>query len=127
MRFALFGKLAGVIALTTWTALAGAQSSARLAEVVHSGDVAGAMELLKKGAKGHSVEADGTTALHWAARADDTRLVRALLDAGAQVRATNRYGITPLALAAINGSPTMVELLLKAGADPNAASGEGET
>ena len=113
-----------MIALATSTA---AQSNARLAEVVRSGDVAAAMELLKKGATGHSAEPDGTTALHWAVQQDDARLVRALLTAGAQVRAANRYGVTPLALAAINGSPSMVELLLKAGADPNAASGEGET
>jgi ankyrin repeat protein len=116
--------LIGVLALVTWTA---AQSSARLAELIHSGDVAGAMELLKKGAHGHAVEPDGTTALHWAAQLDDLRLARALLAAGAHVRAANRYGVTPLALAAINGSAPMVELLLKAGADPNAASGEGET
>jgi ankyrin repeat protein len=104
-----------------------AQTPAHLAEVVHSGDSAAAIEMLKKGAKGNSSEADGTTALHWAVQHDDARLVRALLTAGAPVRAANRYGVTPLALAAINGSPPMVDLLLKAGADPNAASGEGET
>jgi ankyrin repeat protein len=85
------------------------------------------MELLKQGARGHSEEADGTTALHWAVRLDDAKLVRALLAAGAHVRAANRYGVTPLALAAVNGSAPMVEVLLQAGADPNAASGEGET
>jgi hypothetical protein len=53
--------------------------------------------MLKKGAKGNSAEADGTTALHWAVQHDDERLVRALLTAGAQVRAANRYGVTPLA------------------------------
>jgi len=112
------------VALATLTA---AQSTTRLAEVVHSGDVAAALDLLKKGTSGHSAEPDGTTALHWAVQLDDVRLVRALLAAGAQVRAANRYGVTPLALAAVNGSATMAELLLKAGADPNATSGEGET
>ena len=110
-----------------FTMLAVAQNTARLAEVVHSGDSAAAMDLLKKGAKGNSSEADGTTALHWAVQHDDARLVRALLTAGAPVRAANRYGVTPLALAAVNGSASMVDLLLKAGADPNATSGEGET
>jgi ankyrin repeat protein len=113
----------GVIALTTWTA---AQSNSRLAEVVRAGDTAAALELIKK-VSGHSVEPDGTTALHWAVQRDDIPLVRALLTAGAKVGAANRYGVTPLALAAINGSPTMVQQLLNAGADPNAASGEGET
>ena len=117
-----------LIALTTWTsAQSAAQSNARLAEIVRSGDSATALELLKKGTKGHAAEPDGTTALHWAVQHDDIRLVRTLLSAGAQVRAANRYGVTPLALAAINGSAPMVEVLLKAGADPNAASGEGET
>ena len=110
-----------------FTVLLSAQNNARLAEVVHSGDSAAAVEMLKKGAKGNSAEADGTTALHWAVQQDDVRLVRALLAAGAQVRASNRYGVTPLALAAINGSAPMVDLLLKAGADANATSGEGET
>jgi ankyrin repeat protein len=113
--------------LLVFGVLAFAENNARLAELVHSGDSSAAMELLKKGAKGDSAEADGTTALHWAVQHDDTRLVRALLTAGAQVRASNRYGVTPLALAAVNGSAPMVDLLLKAGADPNATSGEGET
>ena len=120
----VLGLLVAMTALTQWTS---AQVNTRLVEVVRSGDAAGAMDLLKKGAKGHAEEADGTTALHWAVRHDDVRLVRALLTAGAQVRTPNRYGVTPLALAAINGSTPMLELLLKAGADPNAASGEGET
>ena len=120
-----FGR--GIASLIFFTAIAIAQTPARLAELVHSGDTTAAMDLLKKGAKGDSTEADGTTALHWAVQHDDARLVRALLSAGAQVKAANRYGVTPLALAAVNGSAPMVDLLLKAGADPNATSGEGET
>ena len=84
--------------------MAVAQSPARLAEVVHSGDSPAAMDLLKKGAKGDSAEADGTTALHWAVQHDDARLVRALFTAGAQVRAANRYGVTPLSEGATMGS-----------------------
>jgi len=115
------------ILLAVSTVLGGGQSKSRLAEVVHSGDSAAAMDLLKKGAKADSAEPDGTTALHWAVQQDDARLVRALLAAGAPVRAANRYGITPLALAATNGSAPMIDILLKSGADPNATSGEGET
>ena len=124
MKFRVAIVLICAMAMTTWIA---AQGNARLVELVRSGDVAGAMELLKKGAKGHAAEPDGTTALHWAVQIDDIGLARALLGAGAQVRSANRYGVTPLALAAINGSSPMVDLLLKAGADPNAVSGEGET
>jgi len=71
-------------------------------------------------------EVDGTTALHWAARADDAAEVRRLLKAGAQVDAVNRYGVTPMALAAANGSTAILNLLLEAGADPNAASAQAE-
>jgi len=117
----------GAITLTTWTAIIGAQGNGRLAEVVRSGDSTAALELLKKGTSGHSLDPDGTTALHWAVQQDDARLVRALLTGGAKVGVANRYGVTPLALAAINGSPSVTDMLLKAGADPNAASGEGET
>lgn len=127
MRIRRVFAVVGAMALTTWTAIIAAQSNTRLAEVVHSGDAAAAIELLKKGTPGNSAEPDGTTALHWAVQQDDAKLVRALLTAGAKVNAANRYGVTPLALAAINGSASMTELLLKAGADPNAASGEGET
>ena len=74
-----------------------------------------------------AAEADGTTALHWAAHLDDTDAARLLLDAGATVNAANAFGVTPLRLAATNGRVPMLELLLAAGADPNAAIGEGET
>ncbi len=48
--------------------------------------------------------ADGTTALHWAARNNDAVLVDRLLRAGADAKAANRYGVTPIALACENGS-----------------------
>jgi len=62
-------------------------------------------------------EADGTTALHWAARADDAMTARLLVAAGANANAVNRYGVTPLSLAANNASAELVDVLLKAGAD----------
>ncbi len=72
-------------------------------------------------------EADGTTPLHWAVRADDVAKVEKLLAAGANPRAANRYGVTPLYLACQNANAAMIERLLKAGADPNSVSTEGET
>jgi ankyrin repeat protein len=117
-----------LLPLTLLPALATpAQTNARLAEVVRSGDVVTAIDMLKKGARGHSEEADGTTALHWAAQLDNTELVRSLLAAGARPRAATRYGITPLHIAATNGSVPVLELLLDAGANPNAASEKGVT
>jgi ankyrin repeat protein len=75
----------------------------------------------------HAREADGTTALHWAARSDDLAAVEMLLRAGADANVANRYGVTPLSLAAANGHAAIIEALVRAGADPNAASREGQT
>lgn len=70
---------------------------------------------------------DGTTALHWAADADDPEVVELLIRAGADVKAANRYGVTPLWLACINGNAALIEMLVKAGADANTVLPEGET
>jgi uncharacterized protein len=72
-------------------------------------------------------QADGTTPLHLAVRADDLAKVNQLLAAGADAKVANRYGVTPLYLACENANPAIIERLLKAGADPNATSTEGET
>jgi ankyrin repeat protein len=121
------GAIGLLIALITLTTLTIAQTPSRLTDLIRSGDIPLAMQMLKQGASGHAADPDGTTALHWAVQRDDIAMARALLAAGAKVGAANRYGVTPLALAAVNGSTSMVELLLNAGADPNAASGKGET
>jgi ankyrin repeat protein len=65
-------------------------------------------------------QADGSTALHWAAERDDLDMADVLLKAGARVGAQTREGVTPLQLAATNGSAPMIARLLKAGADVNA-------
>lgn len=72
-------------------------------------------------------DADGSTALHWAAQSADTVMTDILLLAGADARAADRYGVTPLSLACRNGSAAIVEKLLKAGADAGSALPEGET
>jgi len=66
-------------------------------------------------------EADGTTALHWAAHWGDLAVVDALLQEGANATALNRYGATPLSEAVRIGGAPLIEKLLKAGADANAA------
>ncbi len=73
------------------------------------------------------VDADGTTALHWAVHRGELEAVVELLAAGAPVDAANRYGVRPAYLAAENGDAATMRALLAAGADPRATFAEGET
>jgi len=98
-----------------------------LVDAVKRGQRAAAVTLLTRGVDVNSREDDGTTALHWAVRANDADLVAALLKKGADASAVNRYGVMPLWLAAINGSAPILEMLLDAGADPRSALPEGES
>ena len=74
-----------------------------------------------------SPQADGATAIAWAAHWDALDTARRLIHAGANVNAANELGVTPLMLAAHNGSPSMVEALLAAGADPNTTRPSGDS
>jgi uncharacterized protein len=77
--------------------------------------------LLREGADVNSRQADGATALHWAAYHGDAGLAELLLGAGADVSAANRNGSTPMWLAATEGNAAMIETLLEGGADANEA------
>ncbi len=114
-----------VLALAAVATAAGAESS--LIEAVKAGNREAVRALLVQPTVLTQVDGDGTTALHWAARADDLETVRLLLGAGADPHAATRHGITPLSLAAMNGSLPVTNALLGAGADPNVALPEGET
>jgi uncharacterized protein len=98
-----------------------------LANAVEKQDRAAFRRLLEEKADVNAGQADGMTALHWAAHHDDIDIARVLLNAGAGTNAKNRYGITPLYSACLNGNSELVELLLEAGADANATFNEGET
>ena len=91
----------------------------RLIDAVKAGNAATVRALSQQRALVNATEADGTTALHWAARLDRVELVQTLIRAGAPVNAKTRYAVTPLSLAAVNGSAAVVDALLKAGADAN--------
>ena len=101
--------------------LSAAEPDARLPELARSGDRAGVANLLAGDVDVDSPGVDGTTALHWAAYADDVELASLLLDAGADPNAVNRNGATPLTLACTNANPALIERLLEAGADPSLA------
>lgn len=99
----------------------------RLIEAVKSNDPALVRTLVAQHVSPAAVDAEGSTALHYAARNRNLPIADQLLAAGAPVKASNRYNITPLSLACDNGDAPMIEHLLKAGADPNSNSEEGQT
>ena len=104
-----------------------AVSAADLPSTAEKQDWAAVSTQLESGAGVNAAQADGTTALHWAAYHDKVEVVRRLLAAGAQADAANRYGITPLLLACENGNAEIVRALLDAGADANVKQRGGET
>jgi ankyrin repeat protein len=104
-----------------------ATSSDRLVEAVEHRDWAAVSALLKQQVDVNTPQADGATALHWAAHWDHLETADQLVRAGASVNVANDHGVTPLALACLNGSAAMAERLLRAGANANAADATGET
>lgn len=98
-----------------------------LADAAERADWNGVRVLLDRGGEINRVQADGMSALHWAAYHDHLETASRLVSAKADVNVANRYGVTPLALACTNGDVAMVELLLGAGADPNAKLRGNET
>ena len=85
------------------------------------------VSLFAEEGKEGALNADGTTPLHWAVRADDSKAVDKLLRSGADAKAADRYGVTPLYLAAVNGNAAIIRRLLDSGADPNSKDPAGET
>lgn len=102
-------------------------AEAPLADAAERNDGAAVEALLTREASVNAAQADGMTALHWAAYHDDARAVKRLLEARADANAANRYGVTPLFLACTNGNVQIVEMLLAAGADAQATLPGGET
>src|SRR5262249_30231518 len=95
-------------------------ASSEVADAVMKGNKELVRSLLQRKVDVNAPQVDGTTALHWAVRADDLDTVELLIRAGAKVSAANREDATPMQLATMNGNAAMIEKLIKAGADPNA-------
>ena len=90
-------------------------------------DVAAVRALLKQRPDVNAADADGSTALHWAAQRSSLPLIDLLLASGADARAATRYNVTPLYLASLNGDVAIMERLLNAGADANGTAHESQT
>ena len=118
--------LAACLAFAADAGLSAQSDDLRLIEAVKTQQTASVGALLPE-ADVNATQADGATALHWAAYRDDLHTARLLVDAGAAAGASNELGVTPLALACANANAAMVEMLLGAGADATAAVGTGET
>ncbi len=116
------------LALAGAAFLHAADPGSPLADAAEKGDIARVRVLLQRKVSAAPAQADGSTALHWAALKDDLALARLLIPAGAPLNAATRINaLTPLYMAARNGSAPMIDLLLRAGAGVDIANDNGTT
>jgi ankyrin repeat protein len=106
-----------VVAVAATAARVSAQASnAPVADAAMRGDTDSVRTLLRGGADVNAAQADGMTALHWAALNSDLETMNVLLYAGAATEALTRVGAyTPLHLASSRGHAAAVARLLEAG------------
>src|ERR1700730_10279102 len=114
-----------IVSLLSVASFAAPSSDLRLVEAVKKRDKEAIRSLLRQHVDVNTAQADGATALAWAAHWDDMETADLLIRGGANANAANDYGVTPLSLACSNGNAAMVGKLLKAGANPNAALSSG--
>ena len=108
--------------------VAASPAESPVADAAERGNLEAVRTLLRGGADANGAQADGTTALHWAAINDDVRIVEVLLYAGATVKPITRLGgYTPLHLASRSGHGDVVRALLIGGADANGFTNTGVT
>jgi ankyrin repeat protein len=120
--------LLSALALGWLNVVSGAPGTSAVADAAQAGDRTAVANLLKQAADVNAAQADGMTALHWAALRDDAALAQTLLYAGANVKATTRLNAyTPLLLAAKDGRASVIDPLVKAGADVNGRTSNGTT
>jgi len=109
------------------SAMAAAGLDLRLVEAVKNKNSKTVRALLAEHVDANAHQADGATALMWAAHWDDLDTATLLIGAGANVNAANIDGVTSVFLACTHGNATMVNKLLEAGANPNVADQAGQT
>ena len=103
--------------LLAWSNFALPQSE--LADAAMQRDTAQVLRLVQEGYEVNSAQADGATALQWAAYNGDSVMAELLLKAGADPELANRNGSTPMWLAANRGDALVIKILLDGGADAN--------
>ena len=109
------------------TGLTPAAADRRLVDAAKAKDWEAVRLLVGQGLDVDTAQADGATALHWAAYWNDGVTVDLLARSGANVDAENAYGATPLWVACANRHTGSVERLLDWGANPNIGLRAGET
>jgi hypothetical protein len=72
-------------------------------------------------------DANGRTALHWAATNGHVEMLQVLVELGADKDAKNAKGFTPLHTAAVKGHVEAIKALVQLGAQIDAQSASGET
>ena len=108
--------------------LVAATVDAPVADAARRGDAEAVRTLLERGVDVQTAQADGMTALHWAAMRSDLELAETLIYAGANLDAATRIGQhTPLHVASRTGQSDVVRALLEAGSDPHATTTSGAT
>ena len=126
ITFCCLGALAALpLSVMTHAAPVGA---AAFVDAAMNGNREAVRALLKDGVDVNTTQADGMTALHWAAQKGDVELAKILLYASANLKATTRIGgYTPLLIASKNGDAAMIDTLTRSGADANGATMNGTT
>ncbi len=100
----------------------------RLVEAVQKQDRKAARLLIEQQVDVNTRQADGSTALAWAAHWDDLETAVLLIRAGADVNLANDLGVTPLMLASLNANADIAAKIFEVpAADPNLTRATGET
>jgi len=108
--------------------MSAASPEPRIAMAARDGDRVTTIGLIGKGTEDVNAKLpDGTSALHWAVRSDDSELVALLIRAKADTNAADPDGVTPLSLACANSNADIVRKLIAAGANPDLANTAGVT
>ncbi len=103
-----------------------APAESPVADAAMAGNADAVRTLLRQAADVNAAQADGMTALHWAAENNAAELAEMLIYAGANLEAGTRIGAyRPLHIASKSGNANAVRVLLEAGSNVDAATTAG--